>query len=272
MRSLKGNAEHALGTRFATGQPIPEQVTPRELLDLRRGFNEEHGRWNPELHEPTVAAGRRAYGGLTGEFHRVLPEAEPLDTRISNLIPVKNRAQITALGDNPMQKVLGRVGAHTGAATLGIGGALEGRREGGTPGMIVGGLTGLVAPELIASPEGQMIAARALNKAGALRPVVGGAAQVIKRKRGREMILLCILALVFLRIIYCAGEIICERDWPRNTMRGLVTALFLLVLGLSAFGQAVRVDIPLLTSGPNVSINGTPLPTALWLSNATIQI
>ena len=39
-----------------------------------------------------------------------------------------------------------------------------------------------------------------------------------------------------------------------------------------AFSQAVRVDIPLLTSGPNVPTAGGPFPQALWLSNATIQI
>lgn len=171
-----------LSRNFHTGQPIPQDVTPRELLDLRRGFNEEHGRWNPDIHEQAVGAGRRAYGGLTGEFHRVLPESESLDTRVSNLIPVKNRAQITALGDNPLQKGLARFGAHTGALTLGGLGAAEGARERGIPGAIVGGLTGVLAPELIASPEGQMLAARTMFRSGALRPVVGLAAQATKRK------------------------------------------------------------------------------------------
>ena len=55
-------------------------------------------------------------------------------------------------------------------------------------------------------------------------------------------------------------------------MRRILVLTALFCAALTAFGQAVRVDIPLLTAGPNVSINGTPLPTALWLSNATIQI
>ena len=55
-------------------------------------------------------------------------------------------------------------------------------------------------------------------------------------------------------------------------MRRYLILTALLLSSLACFSQAVRVDIPLLTSGPNVSINGTPLPTALWLSNATIQI
>jgi len=48
--------------------------------------------------------------------------------------------------------------------------------------------------------------------------------------------------------------------------------LWLFLFAPLAFGQAVRVDIPLLTSGPNVPTAGGPFPQALWLSNATIQI
>ena len=59
---------------------------------------------------------------------------------------------------------------------------MEGRREGGIPGAIAGGLTGVLAPELIASPEGQMLIARSLNKAGALKPLVGAALQADRNK------------------------------------------------------------------------------------------
>lgn len=177
-----GGMSDTLGRSFATGQPIPEQVTPRQLLDLRRGFNEEHGRWNPELRDSTVTTGRRAYGALTDEFHNVLPGARDLDQRISSLIPVKNRAQIKALGDAAIPRALGRFGAHSGALLGGTAGFYEGKREGGIPGAIAGGLTGVLAPELIASPEGQMILARSLNHAGTLRPVVGAALQADRKK------------------------------------------------------------------------------------------
>jgi hypothetical protein len=172
--SQLGNMQDFLGRRFSTGEQIPENVTPRELLDLRRGFNEEHGRWNPDAHDTTVATGRQAYGGLTNEFHRVLPEAAENDATVSNLIPVKNRASITALGDNPLAKAAGRVAAHTGAATGGIAGAYEGKREGGIPGAIAGGLAGVVAPEIISSPTGQMAVARMMHSATSL-PLVRGA-------------------------------------------------------------------------------------------------
>lgn len=85
------------------------------------------------------------------------------------------------------------------------------------------------------------------------------------------MITFCVVLLVALRLIYTVGEIICERDWPRNTIRGLIISLLLLFGAFSAFGQIVRVDIPLLTAGPNTP-TPNPLPAALWLSNATVQI
>ena len=51
--------------------------------------------------------------------------------------------------------------------------------------------------------------------------------------------------------------------------------LFLLAtffFALPGYSQAVRIDVPLLTSGPNVPVSGQALPQALWLSNATVQV
>jgi hypothetical protein len=52
-------------------------------------------------------------------------------------------------------------------------GAAQGAHAGGLPGAIVGGLTGLVGPELIASPEGRLAAARLFNRPEFLKPVSG---------------------------------------------------------------------------------------------------
>lgn len=49
-------------------------------------------------------------------------------------------------------------------------------------------------------------------------------------------------------------------------------AALLLFLGPLCFGQAVRVDQPLLTSGPNVPVSGGALAQTLWYSNATIYV
>lgn len=174
-----------LSHRFDTGASIPSQVNPSELLDLRRGFNDEFGHWNPDTLPGVSGTGRQAYHALTDEFHRAVPGTEELDSRISNLIPVVKRAESTDRGAPLIQRTAGRVAAHTGALAGAGFGAAEGRREGGLPGMIVGGTAGLLAPELLATPEGRMIAARTMaNPTG--RAVIGapikGAALQMNRK------------------------------------------------------------------------------------------
>ena len=166
-----------------SGEAIPENVTPRQLLDLKRGFGNEYiHRWNPETMTGVKGTAARTYHALGQEFNRTVPEAEGLNSRISNLIPVAKRASSEELNAPTMQRAVNRFAAHTGALTgAGIGGAI-GYREGGLGGAVAGGLTGVFAPELIASPEGQMVAARLLNKASELKPLVGTAAQFTRKK------------------------------------------------------------------------------------------
>ena len=180
-----GNMLDSLSQRFQTGEPIPENITPRQLLDLKRGFNEENLRWNPEMHDRALSTGRQAYNALDQELDRTVPESAGLNQRISSLIPVAQRAESISRGAPTLQRAAQRFGAHTGALTLGGIGGYQGYREGGVPGAIAGGLTGVLAPELIASPEGQMALARTLNKANGLRPLVGGALQ-LDRKKGEQ--------------------------------------------------------------------------------------
>lgn len=164
-----------------TGQPIPQNVTPRELLDLKRGFgNEFIHRWNPDTMTGVKGTAGRTYHQMAQEFNRVVPEAEGLNTRISNLIPVAKRASSAELNAPTMQRAVGRFAAHTGALTgAGIGGTM-GYKEGGVPGAVIGGIGGVLAPELIASPEGEMATARLLNKVRGLKPLVGIGAQATR--------------------------------------------------------------------------------------------
>jgi hypothetical protein len=76
---------------------------------------------------------------------------------------------------------------------------------------------------------------------------------------------------VVVSLFYCIGEAIYERDWPRKTLPYLVGILFIIFCA-SGFGQAIRIDQPILTQGPNVPVSGGPLPQALWVSNGTVQI
>ena len=156
-----------------SGEPIPEQVTPRRLLDLKRGFSDEHLGWNPNTHDTAVNAGRKAYGAMDQELDRLVPSAKDTNQKVSSLIEILRNADRESRGASTGQKILGRFGAHTGAlAGAGFGGTV-GYHEGGVPGAIAGAATGATIPELIASPEGQMAAARLLNKAGTLKPATG---------------------------------------------------------------------------------------------------
>jgi hypothetical protein len=169
-----------------SGERIPENITPRQLLDLKRGFgNEFIHRWNPETMTGVKGTAANTYHQMANEFNRVVPEAEGLNSRISNLIPVAKRASSEELNAPTMQRAVYRFAAHTGALTgAGVGGAV-GYKEGGIPGAVAGGLTGLVAPELIASPEGQMMMARGLYKANALRPLTGSLLQLDRKKENQ---------------------------------------------------------------------------------------
>lgn len=159
-----GKMNDFLGQRFSTGEAIPENVTPRDLLNLKRGFSEEHLRWSPETHDAALSAGRRAYGALDSELDRTVPAAAGLNQRISSLIPVSQRAESVGRNAGILQRTAGRIGAHTGAATMGVGGAYAGGREGGIPGAIAGGTLGILAPEMLSNPTAQMIMARGLYK------------------------------------------------------------------------------------------------------------
>lgn len=171
-----------LTERFDTGASIPATPTASDFLNLRRGFNDEFGQWNPDTLPGVAGTGRQAYHALTDEFHNAVPETKDLDSRISNLIPVVKRAESTSRNAPLIQRSLGRFGAHTGALTGAALGATEGKREGGLGGMVVGGTAGLLAPELIATPEGRMIMARTMGSPAARNllgaPLKGGLLQM----------------------------------------------------------------------------------------------
>jgi hypothetical protein len=169
-----------------TGEPIPQNVTPRQLLDLKRGFgNEFIHRWNPETMTGVKGTAANTYHAMAKELNDTVPEAAGLNSRISNLIPVARRAESAELNAPTMQRAVNRFAAHTGALTgAGIGGAV-GYKEGGLPGAVAGGLTGVFAPELIASPEGEMATARMLDVAKGLKPAVGAAAQFTRKRNDK---------------------------------------------------------------------------------------
>lgn len=151
-----------LDTNYTTKLPLAPTQTANGLRNLKRGFGDAVGTWNPEISKGVNNVGKQAYRALDSELDRAVPEGADLNQRISSLIPVAKRAESTAHNAGTVQRVLSRVGAHTGALTGLATGSYGGYKEGGVPGAVVGGLTGLVVPELVASPTGQMTVARTL--------------------------------------------------------------------------------------------------------------
>lgn len=174
---------NTLAENFATKQRIPQDIPPSDLLNLKRGFGEEHTSWNPNVSNKALAAGRHTYGLLDKAGDAAVPEGAELNQRISSLLPVLKAADRAEREPSLFQKAAGRLGAHTGALTLGAAGAAGGYKEAGTPGAIVGGVAGLIGPELAFSPESQMMAARLLNTVRGLKPVTGMALQADRSKR-----------------------------------------------------------------------------------------
>jgi hypothetical protein len=158
--------EQQLATDSTTGLPLAQSQTPTGLLQLKRGLNSDFiQNWKPDQPPGLRSSAKTAYRALNDEFHNAAPGTQELDQRVSSLIPVVKRAEAADANAGVGQRVLGRLAAHTGAATLGGLGAAGGYREGGIPGAIAGGLTGIVAPEMMSSPTAQMIMARTMNSA-----------------------------------------------------------------------------------------------------------
>lgn len=156
-----------LKTDQLTGLPLAQDQPAPFLRALKRGLNEDYiGKWSLEQPPAQRQAARQAYGAMNEELHAASPGTQELDQRISSLMPVKMQAQRVASEAPTMQKALHRFGAHTGALTMGAAGAAGGYREGGIPGAVAGGVTGVLLPEMISSPEGQMALARVLHAPG----------------------------------------------------------------------------------------------------------
>jgi hypothetical protein len=156
-----------LTKNVVTGGNIAPIQTPAGLLQLKRGFGDEFiHNWKPDTMSGTTKTAKQAYHALDSELDRTVDGAEPLNQRISSLIPVAKRAQAVGANAGVTQQVLNKLRAPTGALAGTLAGALEGSRMHGAEGGLIGGAAGLVLPQLLASPEAEMIAARSLHAGG----------------------------------------------------------------------------------------------------------
>lgn len=179
-----GEIRGALTREAASGLPIPQDVPATRALSLKRGLrNQFVTNWNPEMMHGTRAVAANA----SRDIDQVLDNALGRDfasknQRISSLIPVAERAESVDRSARIPERVLHRIGAHTGAAAGGLIGAGYGYNKGGLEGAVKYGLGGVVLPEVLASPSAQMLAARTLNSRVPVRLLRGAAAQLDRPK------------------------------------------------------------------------------------------
>jgi hypothetical protein len=167
VRQLQPMQGH-LSTDMNTGLPLAPIQSPSGALALKRGFGDEFiHNWNPETMKDVKSTAAKAYHVQADALHQAVPESADLDKRASSLIPVAQRAEAIDRGPGIGQRSLQRIAVHTGAGLS----AFAGYKLGGIPGAIAGGLI----PEVITSPQAQMIGARALDLGGRLlkAPITG---------------------------------------------------------------------------------------------------
>lgn len=145
-----------------TPTPLPAVVDPVRARQIKQGVDLTIGNWNPESQAAIAPLQERVRGSIAGEIHNAVPGSGQLDKDMTSLIPSAEAAWNVSFNPEIAKSVFNRFGRPTGAL-VGAGlGANEGYKEGGGIGAVIGGAAGLVAPELIASPTGQMIMARTI--------------------------------------------------------------------------------------------------------------
>lgn len=161
--------------RVIPGAPPPLSVSelqsPMDALAIRQRLGNDFTKFDMArpVSREGQSVGNRAYGALTDEIHSAVPESAPLDRRISNLIPVKESADVKNIEASTPQQIMRRFGAKTGALAAG---AAAGAASGHTLGGVLGGA---IIPELLSNPTVQMSAARAMDAAGKVirNPITG---------------------------------------------------------------------------------------------------
>ena len=129
--------------------PIPEEVPAREFLNLKRGIGKAQpkGSWNPESSNAFRGPRNAIYGKMADIFHQYVPEAAPIDRRISALIPATEAPKHTfghVWGPGAGAMIGGFYGARPGIREGNIGQALAG----GMGGALEGATAGFAAPTL----------------------------------------------------------------------------------------------------------------------------
>lgn len=171
VRKIQGLQDHltkqidpATGS-YDSQLPIPNDISPRYLLDLKRGIGERGKSWlarDPaELPDTAVS---RVYHLLDEEGDRTIPGGRELNERMASLLPVAKRAGAVDLNAGILQKAANRLATPTGALAPAAAGAYFGGP--------LGAAAGLVLPEVMTAPRTVLRAARLMDAAPVTAPKI----------------------------------------------------------------------------------------------------
>ena len=106
--------------------PIPDEVPARDYLELKRGIGKAlpAGSWSPESSNAFKGPRNAIYGQMGKDFEQAVPEAAPLNQRISALIPATEKPKNFFFGH--------ALGPGVGATLGGVGGYRRGIGSEGT--------------------------------------------------------------------------------------------------------------------------------------------
>ncbi len=157
--------------------PIPEEIPASQYLNLKRGIGKAlpAGSWSPESSNAFKGPRNAIYGKMNNAFEGAVPEAAPLNRRISALIPATEKPKNFFFGHALGPGVGATLGGVGGWRRDGIPGAIQGAAEGGLAGMAI--------------PAAMNTAARAAYSPAAMsimRPLVTGAALQEDRKKKEQ--------------------------------------------------------------------------------------
>lgn len=139
---------------------LPSAVDPVRARALKQGIDLEIGNWNPESQAAIAPLQERVRGIINSGFHTAVPDAAPLDAKMTSMIPAREAAWNTSFNPGLTKSLFERFARPTGAlvgAGIGAGG---GYKEGGVGGAVAGGVAGLALPLAISSPQSIMRVAR----------------------------------------------------------------------------------------------------------------
>jgi hypothetical protein len=85
LKSLKDQ----LTVNASWGEPIPQDMASRHLLELKRGVGDVVNTWEPSLKKTAAPIQRRVFQLLNGELDHFAPGADELNQKLSSLIPVQ---------------------------------------------------------------------------------------------------------------------------------------------------------------------------------------